>query len=476
MSPAPSTGDNARQGLPFGLKLVTIVLAVFALLVGGIFIFGRASSARWYRLADSIHAKGDPLTFEEIEKARTPIPDEQNSALVIQRLLTELGAVKATRPDGKVFIFAERSSEADFFTGIPRQSIETSRAFLENHRSVLDEFSVLRDMPTGRFDLDLNAMSALEIALPELAHLRAAAKLHRLDAMIRLIDGDIDGATDPTTLQFALGGSLNEHPTVIGRLVQTAIHALAKKTVEDILRVGTLDDRALRELLEVIDRTLATNTMRWAFLGERAVFVGVCNELVDGRLSFVDLASHIEGGPMVPFLPEFFVRENQSTGTRMLTWLVDAADDPLALDKAAKRINKEVPALPVTQIIVRTMLPSLSRAVELHHRLTAELLCTKAALAAERFRLATGELPSSFDDFVPAYLDAVPIDPCSGDPILFTTNDEGIVIYSISNDLVDNGGIVARQKKRPYILDVGFRLLKPEHRGLLLIDAPEEED
>ena len=85
-------------------------------------------------------------------------------------------------------------------------------------------------------------------------------------------------------------------------------------------------------------------------------------------------------------------------------------------------------------------------------------------------------MPESLAVLVPTYLDEVPTDPFDGEPMRFATTDEGIVIYSINEDLTDDGGIVAKQKKRPHYLDVGFRLNRPEHRGLVLIDAPPSED
>ena len=83
--------------------------------------------------------------------------------------------------------------------------------------------------------------------------------------------------------------------------------------------------------------------------------------------------------------------------------------------------------------------------------------------------------PKSLEELLPTYLEALPIDPFTAAPLRFAVVEEGIVIYSIGEDLVDDGGLVARQKKRPHLRDVGVRLHKPEHRGLLLIDDPPDE-
>jgi hypothetical protein len=127
-------------------------------------------------------------------------------------------------------------------------------------------------------------------------------------------------------------------------------------------------------------------------------------------------------------------------------------------------------------VVTRILLPSLSRAVILHLRITAELQCTRLTIAAERFRLGTGRLPDSLDELVPTYVDAIPTDPFDGQPMRFTKTEQGIVIYSIDENLIDDGGLVARQEERPYFLDRGLRLVDPEHRGLLLTDEPPPDD
>ena len=160
----------------------------------------------------------------------------------------------------------------------------------------------------------------------------------------------------------------------------------------------------------------------------------------------------------------------------MLTWLVDAEDDPEAMTEAAARIDKEVPALPFTQVIVRSWMPSLSRAVTLHLKITAELQCARLAIAAERFSMNQERLPTALDELVPKYIEAVPTDPFDGQPMRFAATEHGIVIYSIDENGVDDGGIVVRQKARPHYRDVGFRLFKPEHRGIFLTDEPPPTD
>ena len=65
-----------------------------------------------------------------------------------------------------------------------------------------------------------------------------------------------------------------------------------------------------------------------------------------------------------------------------------------------------------------------------------------AALAVERYRRANGgAAPSSLQALVPAYLRAVPQDPFSGAPIVYTHGSGDYRVYSVDNNRTDDGGL-----------------------------------
>lgn len=466
-----------KVSIPWWGKLLLVVAGFSVLVMGIIYLLSMASTARWERYAASLRQDGQPLTFEEIEQRRKEIPDEMNGALLITGLVDEFNALPelSWKTDRNVMIFGRNNGEYSFFQGIPRYRVDASRAFLAECRDLIVKLFALRDRPTGRYHIKLG-VTALGTLLLEMPTVRVAGKLAYLESIVALIDGDESRAVDATRVLASISGTLNEHPTVVGRLIQIAIDALVKRAIENTLRTTELDEPTLRALVDVIDQRLAECTMKWALLGERALFLATCEDVAAGRLLLTQLGAGSLGVISIPILPYFLIRQNQATGVELLTRLVEAADDPQALMKAANGIDVEVPKLPITQFIVRTMMPSLSRAVTLHLRITAELQCTRLGLAAERFRMNTGRLPVSLDELVPDYVDEIPTDPFDGTPMHFAQTDNGIVIYSIDLDLIDDGGLVEGQNELPYIRDRGFRLFKPQHRGVLLTDQPPPSD
>jgi hypothetical protein len=87
-------------------------------------------------------------------------------------------------------------------------------------------------------------------------------------------------------------------------------------------------------------------------------------------------------------------------------------------------------------------------------------------LALERYRQKNGAWPVKLEDLTPKLLKAVPIDPHDGKLLRYKKLPDGIVVYSVGPDRIDDGGII------PSIVhmapgarhDVGFRLWDVKHR------------
>ncbi|MCH7719622.1 MAG: hypothetical protein IH988_01345, partial [Planctomycetes bacterium] len=362
------------------------------------------------------------------------------------------------------------TSRADFFGGIPRASIQSSREFLEQHLSVRDELTRLGDYPNGRFDLTYQPIS-ITMSFPHLRPLRSAGKLLSLDATIALIDGEFSRAAEDLRIQLRLAALLNEEPDLISRLVQISIATLAIKSLENTLRVGDLPETMLSKLDGEFASHLSSATFRWALWAERANFVEICDRLALGEMSSAGLSSISDVPPELGSDPALFFRRNQLKGTQMLSELIAAGDDPRAMIKAAKEMTTETAKLSMALYpLVHMLLASLDRAVMLHIRSTAQMACARTAIGAERFRLNTGRLPNSPDELVPDYLDEWPTDPFDGQPMRFAITDDGIVIYSVDDDATDDGGSVAPAEGEKQPRDRGFRLFRLDRRGLLLID------
>jgi hypothetical protein len=81
-----------------------------------------------------------------------------------------------------------------------------------------------------------------------------------------------------------------------------------------------------------------------------------------------------------------------------------------------------------------------ARIVLINLRGIARLRAGGVALAIQRYRLASGKLPDTLADLIPAYLDAAPLDPFDGNEMRYEKLGPGFVVYSIDEDLRDDAG------------------------------------
>lgn len=178
-------------------------------------------------------------------------------------------------------------------------------------------------------------------------------------------------------------------------------------------------------------------------------------------------------------MPVLFIRASQLKATQWLTRLIDASNDPVKLMQEARAMDNEIPTLSRVHLITKILMPSLDRSTVLHVRLLAELEAARTAIACERFRRKNGSFPVSLDVLVPEFLEAVPADPFDGMPLRLVMTEEGVIVYSIGENGIDDGGLERPNPNVRSPQDLRFRLVKPELRGVKLVDDPpktEEED
>ncbi|MEK6677156.1 MAG: hypothetical protein AABZ47_16070 [Planctomycetota bacterium] len=479
-----------QRKLSWFSKLI-IFGVIFIVVIGGPLLYlNESAESQWQAYMDELRAKGEPMTISDLEQLRPPIPDNENAAVFLMDLGPKVDAsvgyeALAKDPDPKrhVFVFGRKGNTADFFEGLPRYAIEESRSFLETRRELLTELAKLRGYSRWRFNTDYQS-DPLLLLDNNPAHVRAAGKLVHLDCILSTSEGRFHDASESILLQFHLADGMTREPTIIARLVQIAMEALALRSLEGLLSAGEVDTETLDGFMTHLDTHVRLGSLRLGLQGERVHFVNMCT--FGYRVTFTGPLPEDE--PFIPYpnltkmlnVPGlgFLAYLNLSTGARMLTALIDAADDPKRLLDEGKRMEQELDQLGKSRFLVKTLLPSLSRACLLNARIHAELDCARCGVAAERFRLKTGRMPESLSELVPEFLEAVPIDPFDGQPLRFKTSEEGIVIYTIDDNEVDDGGSVTIVGKAKQPLDRGFRLNRPEHRGLKILDIPpptEEE-
>jgi hypothetical protein len=223
---------------------------------------------------------------------------------------------------------------------------------------------------------------------------------------------------------------------------------------------------ALQKLLEDEDQS---PSYLQAIRGERASLHEMVGAIESGQLTI----AQAEGSK--PFLGEGVVEAIWRPGFKsehadileMMTRHIDAIRlSPQDQIAAETSIEAEIRALPRTRILTRLMSPAVSRINESCRRQHVYVRSLIACLAAERYRQKHGTWPATVADLAPSELSAVPQDPFDGQPLRMRRLPDGVVIYSVGRDMIDDGGNLAKADEVMKTgFDLGFRLWDPGHRA-----------
>ncbi|MHC4989376.1 MAG: hypothetical protein ACYTGC_00205 [Planctomycetota bacterium] len=104
----------------------------------------------------------------------------------------------------------------------------------------------------GHADFGLDYSQGFDLQLPHLIQMRYLEQLMRADALIRMADGDADGAVETMSSSYRMAGHLGEDGTLISSLVASVIFKHADGGIQYAIDHGQLDASQQASLLDAI--------------------------------------------------------------------------------------------------------------------------------------------------------------------------------------------------------------------------------
>jgi hypothetical protein len=275
--------------------------------------------------------------------------------------------------------------------------------------------------------------------VPNLSELRGTVFLLKLEAILYAENGDSKSAIRSVKSCFGIARSLAKEPITISQLVRSACQNVAATTIEYCVNRIKFTDEQLAELIEYIQNSDHNTDMSCAFVGERCF-----------GISFFMAPGSVDPGLMggVPFRPLLALYKAVGMADSDAIIYLDLMEEYMKIyqlplhqrQDAAKAVEARFQSTSKVHVLFYVMMPALARITTIDTRNIAQLLTARIGLAIERYRLAAGKLPDTLNDLVPDYLDAVPKDPFDGNELRYKKLEVGFVVYSIGEDLIDDGG------------------------------------
>jgi len=393
--------------------------------------------------------------LQDIEAARAVVPDQENSALRV----IDIGKRLPDSPHAWI--------EDDFATqlqSVPapnRLTAEQSAHLTQRLKEVgplLEEARGLSELPRGRYPI-IYARNPLGTLLAGQQKSRGVLQLLVLDATARADSGDVRGAMTSCRAALNVGRAIGDEPLAISQLIRVAEVMIACKTAGRILAQGEPDPEDLKDLQTRLEEEDAHPYWRTVCRGERAFDNAVLEALESGAVSVSEMAD--SRPDWQDFLVDPLIQDNiRAYHPQLFTdsaRLQAAAELPPGMrGPAVEQIYSEIRKRGLNFETI--LLPALGKLADACDRWHATLRCTAVALAAERYRRLHGDWPPSLDAMTPDLLAAVPTDPFTDDALLYHRLPDGVVIYSVSTDGVDNGGAVEEANPTLPGADLGVRL------------------
>ena len=313
--------------------------------------------------------------------------------------------------------------EYQFFANKPPSGLGDD-ALIQHYFAQFDE--LLRDLreaakrPSHYFPIAYE--NGPDTHLPHLAKFKGVAQLLQYSALAKLDRGDAAGAMEDIRLQFRVFRASGAGLFTISQLVNISIGGITVDTINKSLHTGMLSDVHLQELdqLLTLDKEYL-GQMERAMQAERiSTGPGTIEAYIHGAEFDFLFNRRDNPGKLIPkgwhyqdlifydsTLKEYvsLIREARESG-RIQQLSVDVLFMKAKVESTRKWHL-------FSRILLRANEKFLAKAGGLMNRFAVARL----GVAIERHRLAKGSLPDSLDELVSTYIDAIPVDISTGNPV-----------------------------------------------------------
>ena len=423
------THKKRRKLMVFGIIILLLLVNVFPFVVFRILLKWKLNTR-----IKAIRAANYPVTCKELD-AWYSIPDDvENAADTFFDAFACFEKWDETRCESLPLVgLADLPKRTEPLSDDTRTLLTE---YVNDHNETIALLHTAVKIEHCRYPFDFAAGFGGEC--PHFADLRWACFLLNLESFLHVENDEEEAARRSVLSGFGLTLSLTKEPSLISQLVRMGLTSRNISTLEHLINRIELTDEQLGELFQCLDKVEREADLSCAIVGERCTV-----------LSYYTAPS-FDPAPFDIVLPRSSCILYKTVGLVDLNAIVylDLMSDymeairlpyPQCLE-VSDAINAKIESMSNIHMLVREMMSALSRVITIETITIAHLRTARVGLAVLRYRLVSGTLPDSLKELVPAYIDAVPVDPFDGNALRYKKRGTGFVIYSIGEDFSDDGG------------------------------------
>jgi hypothetical protein len=399
-------------------------------------------------------------------------PDEQNSMLVMTRLLNSLPVDYLSWRD---------NVKLEDWLPDPERNRRPLPHMLKDAETIWAQLKPelklahrLEKMPAGGQPVRM-AANPLATVIPHVQDSRYIASLLHFDAVMSAQAGNPDQAL--ANIRGGIQGSwaIGSEPYVIAALVRMSCTNLMLDALERTLAWCEPKDEKLADLHGFLIQEMNTPVLTAGLKGERGMYDTVFQLIADDPTTIrqtVSLAGSFppsSGGKpdlfdMVKF--PLHLPADHAFAMETITRYIEISRLPAEQWKAELARVPQPAANDQSRMISRLLLPLVLKSFEAGMQSQAHLRLAVLAVGCERYRRKHGQWPASLRDLVPLVPPVALTDPYDGQPIRYKRRPDGVLLYSVGVDGKDNDGYRETPTRYRDGEDITFQLWDVAQRGL----------
>lgn len=397
-----------------------------------------------------IRDMGYPATAEELDEWYPRVEEGPNAA---ERILD--AANRYRRPQEEVLRKLPVIGEADLprpEEPLPEEMREEIEGLLAENEAALEGLRKIDPAWAARYPVDLSR--GINASLPHLSEIRRVASVLALSAIDRIEAGRGEGAGADVATMLTLAESIEKEPLLISLLVRRAVQNLAVDTLERWVNRGEMSEAQAHRLMGRLEQVEDPEALRRAVVGEACVANAAFKQVANGGANVMSIGGELTLVSRITGILKLDQLEMLELSSRP----IEAAGAPLPQRlELFEALDRRFNDIPPYAFITRLLLPSHLKAAQVDLRTIARLRAARTALAVEMYEHDYGEAPGALEELVPDYLDAVPADPFTGEPLKYDRRDpDRYIVYSVSADQKDHGGKQPAPGSNDWGIDPGY--------------------
>lgn len=376
---------------------------------------------------------GEPVTRADIDAKR--VPDERNAAVVYAKCFPKL-----PRPYGYGGGEAIRNLMRPYRNDDERVDWGRARQYMRQYEAVLLLAEQAAALPECRFPPDKNSYRRT----PWSNHWQSIRRLQRLAAVQARVDahfGDSEAAARHIALAFRIADALKSEPDVTSQRNRLTGISSAASALNDCVPAVHFSESEARRLADVISRVDVRDCARSAMLGERIAGLDTYARIYRGDIPSLEpdsagLATTVKRICTSP-LGRGWLYSDQLFFLNRMKRLLSLSHTPYRSLVLNDIYEQKKP--PRYAMFASFMLPRMDMWRE-SDRESADISGTVILLGLVAYHNRFGQYPSTLAELKEKMDWKLRDDPFSGRPFAYRRQGRGFILYSVGDDLRDNGG------------------------------------